>query len=222
MGDVVLVAPDRFEDGLRAPQVAAAIGRGLERAGWPPPDLCPVASGAAGTIEAVLPALGGDVVGVGGLGFALLDDGDTALVETDADEEAAVLVAAAAEAGARLVVLAGRARAGAGTGAARVVRATPALVLDLLGFDARMRAARAVVAGEARLDAGSLRGRALGEIGTRTRQGGVPLHAIVGADTLDPFGKRMIDLQRVLEAATPEELEAAGERLGAELADGRA
>src|SRR5436305_10308511 len=36
----VLVAPSAFGAGLRAPVVAAAIGRGLERAGViPPPDL---------------------------------------------------------------------------------------------------------------------------------------------------------------------------------------
>jgi len=231
MHEMLLVAPDRFEGALRAPQVAAAIGRGLERAGWRPPDLCPVASGGAGTIEALLTALGGEVVGVGDVSFALLDDGDTALVETDVDGEAHELVGAAAQAGARVIVLAGRARApGAEAGArapgarasARIVRATAPLVLDLLGFDDRMRAARAVITGEGRLDAGTLRGRVVGEIGTRTRQGGVPLHAIVGTDALDPFAKRMIDLQRVLEAPTLEALEAAGELLGAELGDGRA
>ena len=50
----------------------------------------------------------------------------------------------------------------------------------------------------------------------------MPLHAIVGTDRLDPFGKRIIDLQRTIEATTLEELEAAGEELGTELADGRA
>ena len=62
----------------------------------------------------------------------------------------------------------------------------------------------------------------MGEIGTRTRQAGVPLHAIVGTDRLDGFGKRMIDLQTVQEATNLEELEAAGERLGAALASGAA
>ena len=125
------------------------------------------------------------------------------------------------------MVLAGRAEAGRGLPAAlarhgAIVEPGPAWVLDVLGFDERMRLARAVVAGEGRLDEGALRGRAVGEIGTRTRQGGVPLHAIVGSDALDLFGKRMIDLQRVLEAGTPESLEAAGEALGRELAAGLA
>ena len=37
----VLVAPDKFKGTFNAAQVAAAIGRGLEKAGLMPPDLCP-------------------------------------------------------------------------------------------------------------------------------------------------------------------------------------
>ena len=62
----------------------------------------------------------------------------------------------------------------------------------------------------------------MGEIGTRARQSGVPLHAIVGTDDLDAFGKRMIDLMRVIEATDLAALEAAGEALGHELAEGLA
>jgi glycerate 2-kinase len=93
-------------------------------------------------------------------------------------------------------------------------------VLDALDFDRRMRAARAVVTGEGRLDEQTLQGKLVGEIGTRARQAGVPLHAIVGADALDAFGKRIIDLMRVLEATTLAEIEAAAEALGGELAAG--
>jgi glycerate kinase len=85
-----------------------------------------------------------------------------------------------------------------------------------------MRAARAVVTGEGKLDEQTLQGKLVGEIGTRTRQAGVPLHAVVGRDALDGFGKRMIDLQVVLEAGTAAALEDAGERLGRLLATGRA
>ncbi len=53
-------------------------------------------------------------------------------------------------------------------------------VLDALDFDDRMRASRAVVTGEGKLDQQTLQGKLVGEIGTRTRQAGVPLHAIVG------------------------------------------
>jgi glycerate kinase len=76
-----------------------------------------------------------------------------------------------------------------------------------------------VVTGEGALDEQTLQGKLVGEIGTRARQAGVPLHAIVGTDRLDAFGKRMIDLMRVLEATTLQEMEAAGEALGRELAE---
>jgi glycerate kinase len=95
-------------------------------------------------------------------------------------------------------------------------------VLEALGFDARMRAARAVVTGEGKLDAQTLQGKLVGEIGTRARQAGVPLHAVVGRDDLDLFGKRIIDLQRVYEAGDIAAMEAAGEELGTDLAEGRA
>jgi glycerate kinase len=54
-----LVAPDAFKGTLPASRVAAAIGRGLQRAGEPEPDLCPVADGGEGTQDVLLQALGG-------------------------------------------------------------------------------------------------------------------------------------------------------------------
>jgi glycerate kinase len=328
----VLVAPDSFKGTFRASEVAGAIGRGLERAGLMPPDLCPVADGGEGTLDALLPQLGGAVVAVAvhdPLGrpvqapLGLVEDGGTAIVEmavasglalvdeAERDPWAAStygtgeLIAAAVEAGAQVVLVAvgGSATTDGGAGAleaieergglrgaglvvlcdvrtpfeaaprvfgpqkgadeamvARLEQRLDALaralprdprgvpmtgcagglsgglwaahsarleagapwVLDALGFDARMRAARAVITGEGKLDEQTLQGKLVGEIGTRTRQAGVPLHAIVGRDALDAFGKRMIDLQRVVEAGTLERLEAAGETLGRELADGRA
>jgi glycerate 2-kinase len=95
-------------------------------------------------------------------------------------------------------------------------------ILNALDFDDRMRASRAVVTGEGKLDEQTLQGKLVGEIGTRTRQAGVPLHAIVGTDALDGFGKRMIDLQVVSEATTLDEVEAAAEALGERLATGAA
>jgi glycerate kinase len=86
----VLVAPDSFKGTLRATEVTAAIGRGLERAGWTV-DRCPIADGGEGTMEVLLTALGGetaaarvhDPLGREVLaGFALLEDGGTAVVET--------------------------------------------------------------------------------------------------------------------------------------------
>ncbi len=88
-----------------------------------------------------------------------------------------------------------------------------AFVLDALDFDRRMRAARAVIVGEGRLDLGSLAGKAPGEIATRARQGGIPCFGAVGTRVLDAFGARILDLQDVLEAGDAVGLEAAGRRL---------
>jgi glycerate kinase len=328
----VLVAPDSFKGTFRAAEVAGAIGRGLERAGLMPPDLCPLADGGEGTMEALLLALGGETVAADvhdPLGrplqaaFGLVEDGGTAVLEMAAASGLALvaederdpwaastygtgeLICAAVDAGAQVVLLGvgGSATTDGGAGAleaieehgglgsARIVVLTdvrtpferapsvfgpqkgadPAMVerlerrldelaqrlprdprgvamtgaagglsgglwaghgavleqgapwiLDALGFDARMRASRAVVTGEGKLDEQTLEGKLVGEIGTRTRQAGVPLHAIVGTDRLDAFGKRMIDLQMVQEATDVPELEAAGERLGRALASGAA
>src|SRR3954467_13467021 len=87
----VLVAPDSFKGTFRASQVAGAIGRGLERAGLMPPDICPVADGGEGTLDALLPGLGGQVAAADAhdpLGrplpgcFGLVEDGGPAEVET--------------------------------------------------------------------------------------------------------------------------------------------
>ena len=77
----------------------------------------------------------------------------------------------------------------------------------------RMRAARAVVTGEGKLDEQSLAGKLVSEIATRARQSGVPCYAIVGTRELDSFGARVLDLQVVLEAGTPAQLRAAAQRL---------
>lgn len=88
-----------------------------------------------------------------------------------------------------------------------------AFVLDAVQFDRRMQAARAVVTGEGKLDLQSLAGKLVSEIATRARQSGVPCHAIVGTRELDTFGARILDLQAVFEASTPEQIEAAARRL---------
>lgn len=86
-------------------------------------------------------------------------------------------------------------------------------VLDAVDFDRRLREARAVVTGEGRLDEQSLAGKLVSEISTRARQIGVPCHAVVGQRELDAFGARVLDLQAILEAGSPDELTAAGRRL---------
>src|SRR5215218_3006890 len=274
----VLVAPDSFKGTFRAAEVAGAIGRGLERAALMPPDLCPLADGGEGTMEALLLALGGEVVGVevqDPLGrpvqaqLGLVEDGGTAVLEMasasglglvgteERDAWAAStygtgeLICAAVDAGAQVVLVGvgGSATTDGGAGAldaieehgglggARLVvltdvrtpfeRAPAAFgpqkgadaamvtrlearldelaarlprdprgvpmtgaagglsgglwaahgavlepgapwILDALDFDTRMRAARAVVTGEGRLDEQTLEGKLVGEIGTRT------------------------------------------------------
>ena len=269
----VLVAPDALGGELRAPVAAAAVARGLERAGvQPPPELCPVAGGGPGTIEVLLPVLGGET----GDGFALIEGGGTAIVERAARGAATgARIAAAAGAGAQVVLVAAggpaqfdggacvveaiedagglrgaalvvlcelraawTATAGdlrrdprgipmtaAGGGLAgalwshydaRLVAGAP-FILDELGFDARMRAARAVIVGEARLERATLEGRVAGEIATRARQAGVPCHAVTTADAIDRFDARILDLQAIRVASTVAELEAAGEALAAYL-----
>jgi len=319
----VLVAPDSFKGTFTAQQVAAAIGRGLERGGLVPPDLCPVADGGEGTSTVLLTHLGGETAGITArdplgreiqAGFVLLEDGGTAVVEVaeasglslvaedERDPVAASsygtgqLIAAAVAAGAQvvLVCVGGSATTDGGKGAidaieesggignarivclcdvrtpferapvefgpqkgaspeqirelearqrelARSYRRDPTgvpmtgaagglsgglwaqygaklepgapFVLEALGFAERLRAARAVVTGEGRMDETTLRGKIAAEVATQARQAGVPCYAVVGQNALDPFGQRLLDIQEIVEATTIEELEAAGERL---------
>ncbi|HET9073750.1 MAG TPA: glycerate kinase [Solirubrobacteraceae bacterium] len=97
------------------------------------------------------------------------------------------------------------------------LRAGAPHVLELLGFDRRMRAARAVVVGEGRLDRQTLAGKIAGEIATRARQAGVPAHAVVGENALDRFDQRILDLQVILEAGSPAALVTAGRELAARI-----
>jgi glycerate 2-kinase len=146
----ILVAPDSFKGTFSAIEVAAAIGRGIERAGMAV-DYCPAADGGEGTIEVVLASLGGRLVHVpthDPLGrdhlatFALLgENGERALVETaaasglallDPDEldpwrattyGTGVLISAAVAAGAREVIIAigGSATVDGGRGALEAI-----------------------------------------------------------------------------------------------------
>jgi glycerate kinase len=95
---------------------------------------------------------------------------------------------------------------------AQLVAGAPA-VLNAVGFDDQMRAAAFVVTGEGCLDRLTFQGKAVFEVATRARQGGVACHAIVGGSTLDPFEERILDLQTVTAATTVAELEAAGAAL---------
>jgi glycerate kinase len=95
---------------------------------------------------------------------------------------------------------------------ARLVPGAPH-VLDAVGFDAAMRAARFVVTGEGRLDEQTLEGKVVGEVATRCRQAGVACHAVVGEEALDEFLERLIDLSTVSEAGTVRRLRSTGRRL---------
>jgi glycerate kinase len=80
-------------------------------------------------------------------------------------------------------------------------------------FDARMRAARAVVIAEPRLDERTLAGTAAFELATRARQGGVPAYAVTGENGLDSFDARILDLQTILQARSHRSLVQAGREL---------
>jgi len=322
----VLLAPDSFKGTLRAAEVAAALGTGLEAAGAEV-DLCPVADGGEGTLEALLEPLGArlevatvsdplgraiaagfglieprrggartaivEVAAASGLGLVAPEHRDAAAASTYGTGE---LVLAATGAGAEVVYIGvgGSATTDGGAGAIRAISeggglngarlvvlcdvrtpfeeaarvfgpqkgADPAtvrrltsrlhalartldrdprgvpmtgaagglsgglwaafgaelvpgagFVLDALRFDARMRAARAVVTGEGKLDEQSLAGKLVSEVATRARQAGVPCFAVCGRRELDDFGARILDLQTVLEAGTVPELERAGREL---------
>ena len=96
---------------------------------------------------------------------------------------------------------------------AQLVQGAPA-VLNAIGFDDRMREAAFVVTGEGCLDRQTFQGKAVFEVATRARQGGVACHAIVGRSELEPFEERILDLQTVTAARTLAELEEAGLELG--------
>jgi hypothetical protein len=86
-------------------------------------------------------------------------------------------------------------------------------LLDGLGFDVRMRAARAVVIAVERLEERTLAGSVAFEIATRARQSGVPSYAVAAGNHLDDFDARILDLQVILEARSARALTAAGRTL---------
>jgi glycerate kinase len=99
------------------------------------------------------------------------------------------------------------------------LRPGAAFVLDTVGFDERLRRAALVVTGEGAMDEQTLTGKAVAEVATRARQGGVPLHVVVGTNKLDAMQTRLLDIASVTEATNLEELEEAGRRIGAGLGE---
>jgi glycerate kinase len=53
----------------------------------------------------------------------------------------------------------------------------------------------AVVTGEGSMDRQTLRGKAVFEVATRCRQGGVPCYALPGVDRLDAFEHRLMNIE---------------------------
>jgi glycerate kinase len=88
----ILIAPDKFKGSLTAAQAADAIAQGLRRADPAVQlDLCPIADGGEGTVDALVSATGGRLVFQQVIGplpglsvnaaFGLLGDGHTAVIE---------------------------------------------------------------------------------------------------------------------------------------------
>lgn len=151
MAETVLLAPDAFKGTMSARSVVAALAAGLRARGVRALE-CPIADGGEGTIDVLLPALGGRIHRApcsDALGrpvearWAMLADGRTALVEVaeasglalitpherDAERASTAgtgeLVIAAIRAGASRVVLAigGTATTDGGVGALGVIEA---------------------------------------------------------------------------------------------------
>lgn len=99
--------------------------------------------------------------------------------------------------------------------------AGPRVVLDALGVDERMRAARLVVAGEGGLDEQSFGGKIVGELVRRAGAAGLAVHAVVGTSRLSDDAATQAGLQRVWTASTLEQITAAGQQLGEACAQGR-
>ena len=89
---VIVIAPDKFKGSLTAPEVAAAVERGLRRL-WPTAEIraCPMADGGDGTLDAILSRGGergaravsgaGDANVVAAYGIVPAPEGRTAVLE---------------------------------------------------------------------------------------------------------------------------------------------
>ena len=84
-----------------------------------------------------------------------------------------------------------------------VLEAGAPWILDALGFDERMRAARAVVTGEGKLDEQTLRASSWARSARVRARPACRCTRSSARDALDGFGKRIIDLQLVQEANGP-------------------
>lgn len=97
----IVIAPDKFKSSLSAEDVVAAIARGLRIAGLADVDLCPLADGGEGTVDALVAATGGSFHTARVTGplpdmtvearFGILGDKETAVIEMAAASGLALL-----------------------------------------------------------------------------------------------------------------------------------
>ena len=87
-------------------------------------------------------------------------------------------------------------------------------VLDAVAFNARAAEADLVVTGEGRLDETTLEGKLVAEVARRCSLLGVPAHAVVGEDALDPRLREGLRLASIGLAGTPGELGGFASSLG--------
>lgn len=87
------------------------------------------------------------------------------------------------------------------------------VVLDVVEFERRCAGAAAIITGEGRLDAQSLRGKVVAGI-ARRRPGDVPLFVVAGSSRLAAAEVQSAGIAGVVEAGTPDQLRAAGATIG--------
>jgi len=86
-------------------------------------------------------------------------------------------------------------------------------ILNLVGFDALLATATAVVTGEGRLDNQTAEGKVVSGVIRRARARRVAVHAVVGCTDLDADQSEELGLSGVLVAGDPEALRKAGRRI---------
>lgn len=91
-------------------------------------------------------------------------------------------------------------------------------VLDLLGIDARLRGADALIVGEGCLDVQTLQGKIVSVLAARA--GAVPRYAVVGRDELPPADRARLGVHGVWTAPDPSRMEAAGRAITARVLHG--
>ena len=77
-------------------------------------------------------------------------------------------------------------------------------VLGVIGFEARLEGADAVITGEGRLDEQSFEGKLVGQVARRCREARRPLHVITGSSAVDAATADRRGIASVSEAGTPE------------------